>query len=195
MTKTHTNTRPRPPASTHIHTTPPTHHIHPQTTPSTQPAPHPHHSTIHTHAPTRPPTHPPTSPTQLESKSNGSDRFLGQRFADVRKRCEGFRGRRTGQSHRNEHFKKEALAKCYNYSRRFAFTARPFQFSPDEAKTAPRRDKHIPKTMQDPRRCFIFPVLHVFSISSLIGFRYAVGLIDVIYVDLVVGSSSSQTDQ
>ena len=36
------------------------------------------------------------------------------------------------------------------YSRRFAFTARLFQFSPDEAKTAPRRDKHIPKIMQDP---------------------------------------------
>ena len=42
--------------------------------------------------------------------------------------------------------------------------------------------------------CF-FPVLHVFSIPLLIGFRYAVWLIDVICVDLVVGSSSPQTDQ
>ena len=34
-------------------------------------------------------------------------------------------------------------------SRRFAFTARPFQFSPDEAKTAPRRAKQIPKIAKD----------------------------------------------
>ena len=41
--------------------------------------------------------------------------------------------------------------KRFAYSR-FAFTVRPFQFSPDEAKTVPRQDKHMQKIKQIPRR-------------------------------------------
>ena len=43
-----------------------------------------------------------------------------------------------------------------DYSRRFAFTARPFQFSPDEAKMAPRRDKHSENNSRPPAGGFCF---------------------------------------
>ena len=81
-------------------------------------------------------------------------------------------------------------------SRRFAFTARPFQFSPDEANTVPRRDVHISKMTQDPPQvCF---VVFLRSISPPFHRRLDSDLPcgwSILNCRLVVGPSPLPTDQ